>query len=86
MMERPPVTIRPGGRYGQPLLADELPPTGREISGPGIWHREHDLNVRGARAPTSASKAGRLGHSRIPVDWSPVRVSSPLLRFEGPRF
>jgi hypothetical protein len=55
------VTIRAGGRYEQPLFADELPPLDRD------WHREHDLNVRGARAPTSASKAGRLGHSRIPA-------------------
>jgi hypothetical protein len=38
------VTIRAGGRHEQPLFADELPPLDRD------WHREHDLNVRGARA------------------------------------
>jgi hypothetical protein len=75
------VTIRAVGRYEQPLFADELPPLGPRVAGPDYWNREHDLNVRGARAPTSASKAGRLGHSRIPANWNPVRVGA-----EGPRF
>ena len=43
------VTIQARGRYEQPLCTSALPP-----------HREHDSNVRRARARTSASKAGRL--------------------------